>query len=210
MIKAVIFDMDGVLIDAKEWHYEALNKALALFGFEISRYDHLVTYDGLPTSRKLKILSSEQGLPQRLHTYINMLKQDYTVMNIEMYCRPTFAHEFALSRLKAEGYKLAVATNSIRDTVDLMMKKSSLEQYLEFSLSNEDVKKAKPDPEIYITAVNKLGFLPHECVVVEDNQHGIQAAKAAKTNVLEVESVHDVTYDNITKYIKTVESEGRL
>ena len=52
-IKAIVFDMDGVLIDAKEWHYEALNRALGLFGYGISRYDHLSRYDGLPTRRKL-------------------------------------------------------------------------------------------------------------------------------------------------------------
>lgn len=54
MIKAVLFDMDGVLIDAKDWHYEALNKALGLFGLGISRYDHLHTFDGLPTNVKLE------------------------------------------------------------------------------------------------------------------------------------------------------------
>jgi beta-phosphoglucomutase len=53
MIKAVVFDMDGVLIEAKDWHYEALNRALKLFGYEISRYEHLTTFDGLPTRRKL-------------------------------------------------------------------------------------------------------------------------------------------------------------
>ena len=56
-IKAVLFDMDGVLIDAKDWHYEALNKALGLFGMEINRYDHLNTFDGLPTKVKLQMLS---------------------------------------------------------------------------------------------------------------------------------------------------------
>ena len=60
-IKAIVFDMDGVLIEAKDWHYEALNRALRLFGYEISRYDHLVTYDGLPTSKKLEMLSLEKG-----------------------------------------------------------------------------------------------------------------------------------------------------
>ncbi|HCF3308648.1 TPA: HAD hydrolase-like protein, partial [Pseudomonas aeruginosa] len=55
MIKAVIFDMDGVLIEAKDWHYDALNKALNLFGYNISRHDHLTSYDGLPTSRKLEM-----------------------------------------------------------------------------------------------------------------------------------------------------------
>jgi beta-phosphoglucomutase-like phosphatase (HAD superfamily) len=58
MIKATIFDMDGVLIEAKDWHYEALNRALNLFGFEISRYQHLTTYNGLPTRKKLEMLSS--------------------------------------------------------------------------------------------------------------------------------------------------------
>lgn len=117
MIKAVIFDMDGVLIDAKEWHYEALNKALGLFGYEISRYDHLVTYDGLPTSKKLEMLTMEKGMPQKLHTFINSLKQQYTVDKIFTDCHPMFHHEYALSSLKAEGYHIAVASNSIRKTV---------------------------------------------------------------------------------------------
>ena len=69
MIKAVIFDMDGVLIDAREWHYEALNRALRLFGMEISRTDHLTTFDGLPTRRKLEMLSSTNGLPVELHGF---------------------------------------------------------------------------------------------------------------------------------------------
>ncbi|MDR1216088.1 MAG: HAD family phosphatase [Treponema sp.] len=207
-IKGIIFDMDGVLIEAKEWHYEALNKVLALFGYEISRYDHLVTYDGLPTSDKLKMISRERGLPQGLHPYINMLKQEYTAEKIYRYCHPLFVHEFALSRLNAEGYKLAVASNSIRDTVDIMMKKANLTPYLQFSLSNQDVKKAKPDPEIYNTAIAKLGFPPRACLVVEDNKNGIQAAESAGANVMKVDTVYDVTYENIVESIKHAESGG--
>lgn len=79
MIKAIVFDMDGVLIEAKDWHYEALNRALRLFGFEISRYDHLTTFDGLPTKRKLQILSAEHDLPAKLHDFINEMKQQYTM-----------------------------------------------------------------------------------------------------------------------------------
>ena len=56
-VKAILFDMDGVLIDAKEWHYEALNRALKLFGFEISKFEHIHTFDGLSTKDKLKLLS---------------------------------------------------------------------------------------------------------------------------------------------------------
>lgn len=204
-IKAVIFDMDGVLIDAKEWHYEALNKALSYFGYEISRYDHLVTYDGLPTSKKLEMLSMEKGMPRKLHKFINSLKQQYTVDKIFTDCHPMFHHEYALSNLKAEGYHLAVASNSIRNTVDLMMQKSNLLQYLDFFLSNQDVKKGKPDPEIYNVAIAKLGLDPSECMIVEDNFNGIAAAKASGAHVMEVDTVYDVNYDNIKHHIELSE-----
>lgn len=209
MIKAVIFDMDGVLIDAKEWHYEALNKALKLFGYEISRYDHLVTYDGLPTSQKLEMLSMERGMPKKLHRFINDLKQQYTVDKIFTDCHPLFVHEYALSNLKADRYHLAVASNSIRNTVDLMMQKSNLLPYLDFFLSNQDVKKGKPDPEIYQVAIAKLGLKPEECLVVEDNKNGIQAAKAAKAHVMEVTTVYDVNLENIRHHIELAEL-GRI
>ena len=120
-IKAVLFDMDGVLIEAKEWHYEALNRALDLFGMPISRYDHLTTFDGLPTRKKLEMLSRERGLPHQLHEFINEMKQVYTMEIVHSQCKPTFAHEYALSRLKADGYKLAVCSNSVRQTVLTMM-----------------------------------------------------------------------------------------
>ena len=204
-IKAIIFDMDGVLIDAKDWHYEALNKALSLFGFTISRYDHLVTYDGLPTKKKLEMLTLERGLPKGLHQFINDLKQIYTMEMIFQKCKPVFYHEYALSRLKAEGYKLAVASNSIRQTVELMMEKSNLARYMDLMLSNQDVSKPKPDPEIYNTAITRLGLKPEECLIVEDNQNGIKAAQASGANVMIVSSVEDVNYTNIKANIKKFE-----
>jgi beta-phosphoglucomutase-like phosphatase (HAD superfamily) len=78
-IKAILFDMDGVLIDAKEWHYEALNLALNHFGYNINKESHLSTFDGLPTKEKLKMLSKVSGLPVGLHDLINTLKQKYTI-----------------------------------------------------------------------------------------------------------------------------------
>ena len=208
-IKCVIFDMDGVLIDAREWHYEALNKALLLFGYEISRYDHLVTYDGLPTSKKLEMLSMEKGLPQKLHRFINELKQMYTIEKTHIACHPVFIHEFALSNLKSNGYRLAVASNSIHATIDLMMEKSNLNQYLEFFLSNQDVVNAKPDPEIYDVTIKRLGVLPEECLIVEDNPNGILAGKRSGAHVMCVNTVLDVTYDNILKNIELAE-QGKI
>lgn len=204
MIKAVIFDMDGVLIEAKEWHYEALNRALEIFGHRINRHDHLTTYDGLPTKKKLEILSIESDLPRDLHDFINEMKQNFTTEIIHTQCKPTFCHEYALAKLKAMGLKLAVASNSIRHTVELMMEKSHLTRYLDVMLSNQDVTHGKPDPEIYIKAMEKLGVAPHECLVVEDNENGIRAARASGAHVLVVREVTDTNFDNIHKEIQTI------
>lgn len=204
-IKAVIFDMDGVLIDAKEWHYEALNRALALFGYQISRYEHLVTYDGLPTRKKLEMLSLEQNLPTQLHSFINEMKQLYTMELVYSKCKPVFQHEYALSQLKAMGYKIGVASNSIRHSIEVMMEKSALSQYLDIIMSNEDVTEGKPNPEIYTKSINSLGFTPEQCLVVEDNINGINAAKSAGAYVLRVATVQEVTLDNITDMIHSIE-----
>ncbi|EKE03242.1 MAG: hypothetical protein ACD_20C00228G0008 [uncultured bacterium] len=204
-IKAIIFDMDGVLIEAKDWHYEALNKALDLFGFEISRYDHLVTYDGLPTKQKLTMLSVERGLPRGLHDFINDMKQIYTLEMTYAMCKPLFCHQRALSKLKDLGYKTAVCSNSVRQTIDLMMEKSDLAQYLDFSLSNQDVTRSKPDPEIYLKAINKMNLNPDECLILEDNQNGIKAAIASGAHLLKIETVEDVNFENIQNRIKEIE-----
>ena len=204
MIKAILFDMDGVLIDAKDWHYEALNKALHLFGFGISRESHLSTFDGLPTLRKLEILSKSTNLPLGLHSFINELKQCYTLELCHQRCKPVFNHQYALSRLKNEGYSLAVCSNSIRNTIQTMMNLSSLSSYLDFIISNEDVLHSKPDPEMYIKAMSNLGLLPSQCLILEDSDHGIQAAQASGAHLFKVGTPDDVTYSNIKSFIKSL------
>lgn len=208
MIKAVIFDMDGVLIEARDWHYEALNRALRLFGLEISRYDHLTTFDGLPTRRKLQILSAEGDLPTDLHDFINDLKQRYTMAIVHAQCKPRFIHEFALSRLKTNGYRLVVCSNSIRDTIEVMMRKAALIDHLEFIISNQDVTHAKPNPEMYDLAIARMGIPPTACLIVEDNENGIRAARASGAHVMEVEDVDEVTYVNIMARIAECEKGG--
>ncbi len=206
MIKAVIFDMDGVLIDAREWHYDALNKALAILGMEISRADHLTTFDGLPTRKKLEMLSVTQGLPRQLHGFLNTLKQAYTMDLIQTRCRPSFPHQYALARLKAEGRTLGVASNSVRNSVVSMMEKAHLTEYLDALLSNEDVTVGKPDPAMYIEAMRRLDVVPEETLIVEDNEHGIQAAVASGAHLLAVRDPGDVTYRRITKRIAELEN----
>lgn len=206
-IKAILFDMDGVLIDAKDWHYEALNKALRLFGQEITRYDHIHSFDGLPTKEKLNKISEASFLPKELHPFINQLKQNYTIELINEKCRPVFQHEYTLSKLKKEGYLCGVCSNSIRNTIIQMMEKARLLEYMDIILSNEDVKKAKPDPEIYVKAMGKLQKAPGECLIVEDNKNGIRAATESGGFVLQVNDVLDVNYHNIMSFIERIEEE---
>jgi len=203
-IKAVIFDMDGVLIEAKDWHYEALNRALKVFGYAISRYDHLVTYDGLPTVMKLDMLTKEKGLPKKLHEFINELKQKYTMELVYSNCKPRFHHEYALSKLKSDGYQIGCASNSIRDSISIMLDKSNLYKYMDVVFSAQDVENPKPASDMYDKAISTLGLKPEECLVVEDNENGILAARASGAHVLIVDEVDEVNTSNIYKKINEI------
>jgi len=193
-ISCVLFDLDGVLVDATEWHYEALNRALRLFGFDITRYEHLSGYNGLPTRKKLEMLSVEKKLPAALHAMLNRLKQVYTRDEILTRCRPVFEKEYMLSRLKAEGYHLAVCSNSIRESLAMMIHQSGLDEYFDFLVSNEDVKKPKPDPEIYLKAIERMGVSASEVLIVEDAPHGVEAARRSGAHLCQVTGFADVEY----------------
>lgn len=197
--------MDGVLIEAKDWHYEALNDALRIFGCEISLYDHLVTFDGLPTKHKLNMLSSLGKLPKDLHPIINIMKQKHTMRMILNKCKPLFNHQYAISKLHSEGYKMAVCSNSIRKSVEVMIEQAGLNQYFDFYVSNEDVEKGKPDPEMYNLAINKMNLNPEECLILEDNENGIKAAVESGGNLLKIGEVTDVTYLGIKNRISELE-----
>ena len=200
-IKAVIFDLDGVLVEAKDWHYQALNMALSIFGCDISYDEHLSTYDGLPTKTKLEMLNKNKNFPLELSNLVYDLKQIYTHEFFSTRCFPDFSQDYLFRKLKEKNIKTAVASNSITATVDQAMLGLDIKKYIEFSLSNEDVDYPKPNPEIYIKAINMLGLLPHECLIVEDNINGITAAKASGAHCLEVKEV-DVNHINVFNFYK--------
>ncbi len=204
-ITCVLFDLDGVLVDATEWHYLALNRALALFGFDITRYEHLSGYNGLPTRKKLQMLSVEKGLPAALHNTLNRLKQVYTRDEILTKCRPVFEKEYMLSRLRKEGYRLAVCSNSIRESLAMMIHQSGLDEYFEFLVSNEDVSRPKPDPEIYLTAMARMGVEPAETVIVEDSPHGIESARRSGAHICQVSGFTDVDYFKVRSALDRAE-----
>jgi len=194
-VKAVFFDMDGVLIDARSWHYEALNEALRIFGVEISLEKHLSRFDGLSTKRKLHLLSEEEGLPWELHSVIEAVKQDRLLRIAAQKCFPNVSHQILLSKLKRNGLQIGLVTNSIRKSTEIMLEYAGLLKFMDIVITNQDVANGKPSPEGYKLAMSKLGVASTESLVVEDGEHGIMAAMAAGIQVLRVEGPTDVSIE---------------
>ena len=210
-IKLIIFDLDGVLVDAREIHYEALNKALDVYGgkYVITREEHLSKYDGLNTRRKLELLTIEKGLPDQYHETIFNLKQKYTIDIIENMSEDWRLRK-VLSSLKDRGYTLAVASNSIRQTLKMMLIRTGLIDYIDFFLSNEDVINPKPASEIYLSCMIKAGVSPVETLIVEDSPTGRKAAINSGAHVMGVYNTKDVTLNNINMNLEKIDGNRKI
>jgi HAD superfamily hydrolase (TIGR01509 family) len=204
-IKVVLFDLDGVIIDAKKIHFNALNDAIFIFDSKciISYEEHLQKYDGLKTDQKLKILTKTKGLSESLYKDIWNKKQELTIKYLnELVPNPELIK--TLERLKSENFKIACCTNSIRDTVMFSLEKMNIKHYFDLIISNQDVKNSKPSPEIYLKAILEFGVNPAEVLVVEDSPHGLQAAYLANTNILRVESPDSINFEMIRNSINRI------
>jgi HAD superfamily hydrolase (TIGR01509 family) len=209
MIKLIIFDLDGVLVDAKQIHYESLNKALSQIGeqYVITKEEHLTKYDGLTTNTKLKLLSTDKKLPSSLHNKVWELKQELTFDVIKSTLVEDNRLKEVLKLLKKDGYKIYVSSNSIRESIKLMLYKTGLLEYIDDYFGNEDVKFPKPHPQIYLKTILHSGFIPSETLIVEDSLHGRQAALDSGSFLCSVESPIDVTYEKITNQISSINKD---
>lgn len=206
MIKSILFDLDGVLVDATGWHYKSFNLALRdTCGFELTPLEHEATFNGLPTKEKLRMLIQQGRVPLEKARQIFEAKQRQTNQVIETDCVPQPA-KVAMIRQLAASYRLACVTNSIRQTAELMLRKAGYLPYLEFFLSNEDVTRPKPHPDGFIIAMHKMGVRPEETIVVEDAPKGIAAAKAAGCHVLEILGYHDLDVHRVTRFLEALEA----
>ena len=202
MIKLIIFDLDGVLVDARELHYNALNKALGSIDekYVISRDEHLSTYDGLSTTKKLNMLTQNKGLPTELHDTVWKLKQKMTIGIINGFSVDDRIKSIIRS-FKADGYMIACATNSIRETAKLQLIRKGFFEYIDFMYSNQDVKNPKPNSEMYLRCMIKAEVNPNETVIVEDSHIGRKGALSSGAYLCAVEDSGDVSYDKIKKVI---------
>lgn len=203
MTKLLIFDLDGVLVEAKEIHYNTLNQALKEIGEEyiISEAEHLSTYDGLKTTQKLEMLTKNKGLHPEFYDSIWYRKQHLTIEAISQ-LQPDERLISVFKELSSRGYKLACASNSIRRSVLVMLAKIGIIEYMDLIISNEDVKNSKPHPEMYWKAMSMMGCLPEETLIVEDSPHGLLAASRSRANVLRVNNPKDLTLEKLETKLK--------
>ena len=194
LIKLIIFDLDGVLVEAKNIHYDALNKALGEYA--ISWNEHLSTYDGLKTSQKLDMLTKQKGLPVDMHEGIWKAKQIHTLTMLKELV-PSITLKKLMQELTSDGYMLAVASNSIRKTVITVLAKLGIIEYMDLIISNEDVINSKPHPEMYWSAISKMKCLPEETLIVEDSPYGLLAAARSKSHILRVKNPKEVNIKSI-------------
>lgn len=209
MIKLIIFDLDGVLVEAKKIHYDTLNDAISKVDdkYSISWEDHINKYDGLKTISKLQILSDERGLPIDKHEIIWKEKQNLTLSELSN-LKPDIQLLETISKLSNDGYKIACCSNSIRKTVLTVLSKLNIIEYFDIIISNEDVKNSKPHPEMYWNAISIVGTLPEETLIIEDSPYGLQAAFRSKSHILRVLNTTEVTYSNITNRIKEINNNN--
>jgi len=208
MIKAVIFDLDGVLVDAREFHYNAMNNALAKFNYTITRDEHLSTYDGLSTTKKLSLLTQKKGLPKNLYNDIWKAKQEETIRilrNLEIDYRIVEI----LRKLKKDGFRIVVCSNSIRESTKMMLLKRGFIEYIDFFLSNQDVINPKPSPEMYLRAIIKLELKPKECLIVEDSHIGRDSAIDSGGHLFPVKDSSGVIYEKIKQTIENINNKQK-
>jgi HAD superfamily hydrolase (TIGR01509 family) len=200
MTKLIIFDLDGVLVEAKDIHYKTLNQALWEIGksdkYVISEAEHLSIYDGLKTNQKLELLTQNKGLQSNTYETVWNRKQQLTIDAISQ-LKPDLQKIELFKELRNRGYKLAVASNSIRRSVLVMLAKIGIIEYMDLIISNEDVKNSKPHPEMYWKTISMMGVLPEETLIVEDSPHGLLAASRSRANVLRVDNPYDLTLEKI-------------
>lgn len=180
-MKAMAFDLDGVLIDSVAWHYEAFNRALQVFGYSVSPELHALQLNGLPTVKKLEIL----GISPALRPPIQALKKRYTDLIVRERCRPDYQKMMLLNSLYGK-YRLACVSNAHRESTLQMLKLARLDKFF-YTIVGGDQGKPKPSPDLYQLAFKFMGVSPKECLVIEDALPGIEAGKAAGALVYRTE-----------------------
>ena len=192
-VELVIFDLDGVLVDACEWHRLALNEALKeVSDYEISLEDHYSTFNGIPTQVKLNKLTEMGIISKEQHKQIYDLKQSKTIDIIQQNAFIRSEKIDLIDALKSKNIHVACFTNSIRETTTIMLKNTGILNLFDLILTNQDVTKPKPDPEGYLKTIKHFNVKKESVIIVEDSPKGIEAAEASGCRVFKVSNPDEV------------------
>jgi HAD superfamily hydrolase (TIGR01509 family) len=202
-MKLIIFDLDGVLIDSRDIHFDVLNKALSQLDskYIISKKEHLTKYDGLSTRQKLVKLTKDKNLPESMYDIIWNNKQILTFNELDKVVTVNDKLISIFSYLKMNGFVIAIASNSIRKTIDIVINNSGISEFVDLIVSNEDVSYPKPNPQIYLTVMQKFGISPHETYIFEDSYIGRQSAFKSGATVCPVNNSTELTIDYVKECV---------
>ena len=211
MLKMIIFDMDGVLVDACGWHKDALNEAMEeICDFSLTEEEHEEHFNGLPTMVKLeKLAEMNDILPEHI-PLVYKLKQEKTKKVILEKATLDKSKTDMMTYLKDKNITVCCFTNSIRETALMMLERTGIKDSLEMIVTNQEVNQAKPHPEGYIKILEHFDISPSEAFIVEDSPKGIQAAEASGCKVMKVKNATYVNTNSIKEFInESFNSNGR-
>lgn len=206
----VIFDLDGVLIESKDVHFDSLNIALSRVNpkYAITKDEHLSKYDGLGTVTKLKMLTQDKALPESFHQSIWEHKQKETLKILSEFPKNYVAIDI-MQALKERGWRIAVASNAVRETVITALDAIGALKYVSCIMSNEDVKHHKPHPEMYWKCMISLDSLPANTIIVEDSHIGREGASSSGANLFAVKNANDLNKKEIMRFAIEIETRGK-
>jgi len=204
--RLIVFDLDGVLVDSKSIHFDALNSALKTVGLEyvITEEEQKNIYEGLPTKAKLLLLNKNKGLSKEKFDDIWNAKQNITSTMFSNINEDADLIKL-LKVVKDSGIKIAVASNSIRKTIVECLTGLGIFNLIDYIVSNEDVKNPKPHPEMYWKAMSYFGVIADETVIFEDSLVGKLAARDSKANLVEIKDRSDLDMEKIDKAISLLQ-----
>ena len=195
--RAVLFDLDGVLVDGAPLHREALNLALVAVGGKAQDAVMEALLEGLPTAQKLKPLVQHGFCPAGQEDMLATTKQVITRRLMEERIHPEAAKVELVKALARDGYALGVVSNAIGPSVDRFLQLAGLTWPMSVVLSNQSVPRPKPHPDGWIIAMYEIGSKPEHTLIVEDSIPGIESAYASGAHVMEVAGPHEVTRDRV-------------
>lgn len=209
MIKLIIFDLDGVLVDTEQIHRQSLIDAVkAITGRRPAEYEHLLKIDGQTTKQKLNLLKQHLVLDDLEVQLIDDQKQQNVIRYLFRGLKSSPNQHEMITEL-SKDYTLAIASNSRKENVLTILNILSITNFFSTILSNNDVVNPKPDPEIFISVMTSEGVGPNETLILEDSEAGKYAAITSGAHVLAIDDLDMVTLTNIQNEIRKINANDR-